>query len=215
MKKRIFVFALIWQTAWAENIQTLQSDDQSNNSKVNLTTHSSPRINIATTVNMPEDDLEDCTSFQGQRLKDCMACQTKESFRKNMLKLTDATVLAYLKNLAIDEYVYALSNYNEEQWQEFIESRKKSNQELFPHSLNKQRRCIKLFYIRARHLTPYTYWFSSENTLHADDLEEMIADYEARRDYNKTWFPIWGYKQAMLHQDFDVWKKQFLGNRHK
>ena len=85
----------------------------------------------------------DCTDLCGQKLKDCLNCQTKESFLQNILELDDLTALAYWRSLTLQEYIDAIDNFTPEEWDVYYQSRDTQYRQCFPSTLFEQRKILK------------------------------------------------------------------------
>lgn len=132
-------------------------------------------------INQHKKDPTDCTSFTGQELKDCMACQSSQNFRKNLMAFNDRMGRNFLLSLTLEEYFEALSNFNENQWHEYYIHLSPEYTNQFPDTLNRQRAMLKRIFINAYYSNIFSYLWSGQNDLKTDDLEKFISDYNAAR----------------------------------
>jgi len=137
-------------------------------------------------VTPPKKDPTDCSQLQGKEMMDCMACQSSENFKKNIMNFNDRMAANYFKQLGIEEYHEALLNFTEIEWQTFYASRNPKNKDSFPKTLEEQKTMLKLIYLYAYYdnlanlHNALEYLWSGNTQFNRDSLEKLISDYHTR-----------------------------------
>jgi hypothetical protein len=133
-------------------------------------------------VTTPKKDPTDCTQLHGPEFMECMACQSSENFKKNLMACNDRMAYYYFVHLFfIEDYYEALQNFTEQEWQSFYESRQPQARENFPKTLKEQRAMLKALYIEAYFYNYLEYLFSSQSSNNTDDLEKLVRNFNIRR----------------------------------
>lgn len=159
------------------------------------------------TISIDKQKLSDCSQLQGTPLKECMACQTPESFRNNLKALDDYTALAYWKNLTLREYTDNLGKFTHEQWLEFYQSRAPENQKFFLSDLGTLKSRIKRIYINAYYYWLGSFLWSGQDANKVDDLNEFIQAYEYALERGR----ILPHDNPILHWRFESVKNSSFG----
>ena len=138
-------------------------------------------------VTQPKKDPTDCTQLQGKDLMDCMACQSSENLKKNLMNCNDRMAHYYFVNLPhIEAYCELLQNFTEEEWNLLYESRQIAARENFPKTLEEQRNMLKKLYVFAYYNSNeylhnfIEYIWCSGTKLSKDSLEKIMYDFHQR-----------------------------------
>lgn len=127
----------------------------------------------------PHHDPSDCTQLQGKQFMDCMACQSPENLKKNIMLCNDRMARHYFLNLTIEEYHEMLEHFTEQEWQAFYASRKQESQPYFPDNKEAQNIMLKTVYLDACYNFLQQLWYG-QSPLKTDDLEQIIGEYNAQ-----------------------------------
>lgn len=138
-------------------------------------------------VTQPKTDPTDCTQLHSKEFMDCMACQSSENLKNNLMNCNDRMAHYYFVNLQCpEEYYETLQNFSEKEWEEFYISRQSEMRENFPKTLEEQRNMLKLLYIYAYHNSneyPHNlveYMWCKNAQFKRDTLETIIHDFHER-----------------------------------
>lgn len=124
-------------------------------------------------------DPSDCTQLQGKQFMDCMACQSTENLKKNLMQCNDRMARYYLLNLSLEEYHEMLQHFTEREWQAFYASRKQESQPYFPDNKEAQSIMLKTVYLDACYNFLEQLWHG-QSPLKTDDLDTIISQYNAQ-----------------------------------
>lgn len=163
-------------------------------------------------ITKPKNDPTDCTQLHGKEFMDCMACQSSENVKKNIMNCNDRMARHYFLNLSLEEYHEVLQHFSEKEWEEFYASRTEAERGNFPQTWQEQRAMLKELYLDAYYNNfehPYNsleYAWSSNTRATRDSLEKLINDYH-QRCVDK-----WIYQSTInnLHHKFYVMRKKLF-----
>lgn len=168
------------------HFQITKSENLENSNKILGKTPTIINDNNHTIKVVPKANPTNCSYLTGKALKDCMACQSPENFRKNLVNFNDKMAISYFLSLNINEYQQALKNFTEDQWQEFFKNRSREFQKFCPCNLNAQKFVLKFIYLNV--LINCGKKLSSVLPLDitkSDDLEEIRIEFLAALGDNK------------------------------
>jgi hypothetical protein len=146
------------------------------NSNVTFTPHNDNRH----TININNHDPEyPCVALFGNKLIDCLACQSPEGLKKNFKKLNIRAARYYLFCLTLDRYREFLRFFDEHEWQEYWNSLSQDDKPLMPATIKEQQEIVAKTYERAYYNANFgliQYWYASSETAGTEQWWRKIKE---------------------------------------
>lgn len=130
-------------------------------------------------VTHPKKDPTDCTQTQGKELLDCMACQSPENLKKNIMSFNDRMAHYYFLHLSLEDYHEALQHFTEKEWHDFCQSRNVQTRKHFPQTIHEQRKMLTALYLEACYNFFERLWLKKSDT-DPQNLEILIRTFNEK-----------------------------------